>query len=58
MDRGHRRPRLPDRPRFAHILTVSVIRRQTVIDVMRELGVPDVETRDPNEWERLLEARG
>jgi AraC family transcriptional regulator len=43
---------------IAHILTVSVIRRQTVIDVLRELGVPDVETRDPIEWERLIAARG
>jgi len=42
---------------IAHILTVSVIRRQTVIDVMRELGVPDVETRDPIEWERAMAAR-
>ena len=42
---------------FAHILTVSVIRRQTVIDVMRELGVPDVEARDPIEWERAMAAR-
>ena len=42
---------------IAHILTVSVIRRQTVIDVLRELGVPDVEARDPIEWERAMAAR-
>jgi hypothetical protein len=43
---------------IAHILTVSVIRRQTVIDVLGELGVEDAETRDPIEWERLVAARG
>ena len=43
---------------IAHILTASAIRRQTVMDALRELGVTDVETRDPIEWERLLEARG
>ncbi len=43
---------------FAHILTVAMVRRQTVIGVLRELGVPDVETRDPIEWERLIAARG
>ncbi|HEX3758338.1 MAG TPA: AraC family transcriptional regulator [Kofleriaceae bacterium] len=42
---------------IAHILTVSVVRRQTVMDVLRELGVPDVETRDPIEWERAMAAR-
>jgi AraC-like DNA-binding protein len=42
----------------AHILTVSVIRRQTVIGALRELGVRDAETRDPIEWERLVAARG
>jgi hypothetical protein len=42
---------------IAHILTVSVMRRQTVIGVLRELGVPDVETRDPIEWERIAAAR-
>jgi AraC-like DNA-binding protein len=42
---------------IAHILTVSVIRRQTVVDVLRELGVPDVEARDPIEWERAMAAR-
>ena len=42
----------------AHILTGSVVRRQTVIGVLRELGVPDAETRDPIEWEREVAARG
>ena len=42
---------------IAHILTVSVVRWHTVIDVLRELGVRDVETRDPIEWERLIAAR-
>ena len=42
---------------IAHILTVSVVRRQTVMDVLRELGVSDVETRDPIEWERAMAAR-
>lgn len=38
----------------AHILTASVIRRQIAIGVMQELGVRDVETRDPIEWERIV----
>lgn len=42
---------------IAHILTVSVVRRQAVVDALRELGVRDAETRDPIEWERLLAAR-
>lgn len=42
----------------AHILTVSMVRRQTVVGVLRELGVPDPETRDPIEWERLVAGRG
>jgi hypothetical protein len=42
---------------IAHILTVSVIRRQTVIDGLRELGVKDAESRDPIEWERMIAAR-
>jgi AraC-like DNA-binding protein len=42
---------------IAHILTVSMTRRQTVIDALRELGVADAETRDPIEWERLIAAR-
>jgi hypothetical protein len=43
---------------IAHILTVSVIRRQTVIGALRELGIADAETRDSIEWERLIAARG
>jgi AraC-like DNA-binding protein len=43
---------------IAHILTASVIRRQTVIGVLRELGIADAETRDPIEWERMVAARG
>jgi AraC-like DNA-binding protein len=43
---------------IAHILTVSVVRRQTVIGVLRELGITDAETRDPIEWERMAAARG
>ena len=43
---------------IAHILTVSVVRRQHVMGALRDLGVADVETRDPIEWERWLEARG
>jgi AraC family transcriptional regulator len=43
---------------IAHILTVSMVRRQTVIGVLRELGVRDAETRDPIEWERMIAARG
>ena len=42
---------------IAHILTIGVVRRHTVVDVLRELGVRDVETRDPIEWERLVEGR-
>jgi len=42
---------------IAHILTVSVIRRQTVVAALTELGVVDVESRDPIEWERLVAAR-
>jgi AraC family transcriptional regulator len=42
---------------IAHILTVSVVRRQNVSDALRELGVTDAETRDPIEWERLLTSR-
>ena len=43
---------------IAHILTVSVIRRQTIVEVLRELGVANVEARDPIEWERMFAARG
>ena len=41
----------------AHILTVSMVRRQTVIGVLRDLGVADAESRDPIEWERTIAAR-
>jgi AraC family transcriptional regulator len=43
---------------IAHILTASVIRRQTVIGALRELGIKNVETGDPIEWERMIAARG
>ncbi len=43
---------------IAHILTASVIRRQTVIGALRELGVTNAETRDPIEWERMVASRG
>jgi AraC family transcriptional regulator len=39
---------------IAHILTVGVVRRQMVIGALRELGVRDVEARDPIEWERAM----
>jgi len=42
---------------IAHILTVGMVRRQTVLEALRELGVRDVETRDPIEWERAMAAR-
>jgi AraC-like DNA-binding protein len=42
---------------IAHVLTVSVVRRQTIIGALRELGVADAETRDPIEWERLIASR-
>ena len=41
----------------AHILTVGVVRRQTVIGALRELGVEGVEARDPIEWEREIVER-
>ena len=43
---------------IAHIIDVSIVRRHNVIGVLRELGVRDVETRDPIEWERLIATRG
>lgn len=43
---------------IAHILTVSVVRRQMVAGALRELGIHDPETRDPIEWERMDAARG
>ena len=43
---------------IAHILTASVVRRQTVVSALHELGIADAETRDPIEWERMITARG
>jgi AraC-like DNA-binding protein len=43
---------------IAHIMTASVIRRHTVVGVLRELGVKDPEMRDPIEWERLVSGLG
>ena len=43
---------------IAHILTVGVVRRQAVIEALRELGVQDVEARDPIEWERAIAGLG
>jgi hypothetical protein len=43
---------------IAHILTVSVVRRQVVVGALRELGIGDPEMRDPIEWERMIAARG
>jgi AraC family transcriptional regulator len=42
---------------IAHILNVGVIRRHTVTEALRELGVTAVETRDPIEWERDIATR-
>lgn len=42
---------------IAHIVTVSQTRRELVVGALRELGVRDVETRDPIEWEREIAAR-
>lgn len=42
---------------IAHILNIGIVRRQNVIGALRELGVADVEARDPIEWERALAAR-
>jgi len=39
---------------IAHILTVGVVRRQTVIGALRDLGIADAEARDPIEWERMI----
>jgi hypothetical protein len=43
---------------IAHILTASVVRRHTVIGALGELGVKDVELRDPIEWEHMVAGRG
>lgn len=42
---------------IAHSLDVSIVRRHVVVGALRELGVNDVETRDPIEWERAMAAR-
>lgn len=42
---------------IAHILDVGVIRRHAIVGALRELGVVDVEARDPIEWERALATR-
>ena len=42
---------------IAHILTAGVVRRQAVIEALRELGVRDVESRDPLDWERAIVER-
>lgn len=42
---------------IAHILDVSIQRRHVVVGALRELGVADVERRDPIEWERAMAAR-
>ena len=43
---------------IAHILTASVVRRQTIIGALSDLGIQNVEMRDPIEWERMIAARG
>jgi hypothetical protein len=42
---------------IAHILAAAVIRRHTVSQALRELGIKDAETRDAIEWERLVTAQ-
>ena len=42
---------------IAHILNAGMVRRQAVIESLRELGVKDVEKRDPIEWERAIAQR-
>jgi AraC family transcriptional regulator len=42
---------------IAHILTAGAVRCQTVIGALRELGVRDVESRDPIDWERAIATR-
>lgn len=39
---------------IAHIFSAAVIRRHTVSQALRELGIEDAETRDVIEWERLV----
>lgn len=40
---------------LAHILTFAAHRRMTLIAVLRELGVPDVDAACPIDWERMHE---
>ena len=42
---------------IAHIVNIGIVRRHHVTGALRELGVADVETRDPIEWERAIAAR-
>ncbi len=42
---------------IAHILNAAAVRRHMAVEVLRELGVADVETRDPIEWEREIVER-
>ena len=39
---------------LAHVLTFSAYRRQALVSPMRAIGVDDVGTGDPFEWERSL----
>jgi AraC family transcriptional regulator len=41
----------------ALILESGILRRHAIVSALRDLGVKDVETRDPIEWERLVEPR-
>lgn len=43
---------------LAHIFDISIIRRHHVTQALAELGVTDVEKKDPIEWEQMLAARG
>lgn len=43
---------------IGHILNAAMVRRHILTDLLRELGVKEVETRDVIEWERLLAGRG
>lgn len=43
---------------LAHIFDISIIRRHHVTQALAELGVADVEKKDPIEWEQMLAARG
>ncbi len=41
---------------LAHILTFAAHRRMTLVAVLRELGVEDVEAACPIDWERMRDA--